>query len=81
MLRSWALVLLISLEVQGRRRLGASESSVEERDFLDLAPVDEGGQHGGPAEETPGRREEEGVVKQEGKRGWTGEVMANIRQG
>jgi len=36
-------VLMVWLDLQGRRRWGTPESSIKERDFLDLAPVDEGG--------------------------------------
>lgn len=50
-----ARALLIQVNLQGWRRLGTPNGSVEERDLLDLAPVDEGGQHGWPAGGTPGR--------------------------
>ena len=44
----WPRVLVIWLDFR------TPESGVEERDLLDLAPVDERGQHGGPAGDTPG---------------------------
>lgn len=50
--------LLIGLDFQGRRRWGTPKSSVEERDFLDLAPVDERGQHREPARGRLGNKEQ-----------------------
>ena len=68
--------LLIWLWFWSWRRLGTPKSSIEERDFLDLAPVDEGGQHEGPAGEVAGV--DEVVVKQEGEGGQAGGLMVNI---
>ena len=47
---------MVCLNFQGGGRGGAPNSSIEERDFLDLAPVDEGGEHEGPARERLGWR-------------------------